>query len=41
MSGIIAFEPPVFRARVGTPEEARPDLAAGEPAFVRSVELGD
>ncbi|HEX3553119.1 MAG TPA: cation:dicarboxylase symporter family transporter [Thermoanaerobaculia bacterium] len=30
------------RARVfGTPEEARLDFAAGEPAFVRSVELGD
>src|SRR3954447_9816936 len=30
------------RARVfGTPEEPRRDLAAGEPAFVRSVELGD
>jgi len=25
----------------GTPEEARLDLAAGEPAFVRSVQLGD
>jgi proton glutamate symport protein len=30
------------RARIfGTPEEARLDLAEGEPAFVRSVELGD
>src|SRR3954449_2573689 len=30
------------RARVfGTPEEARLDLAAGEPAFARSVAMGD
>jgi len=30
------------RARIfGTPEEARLDIAEGEPAFVRSVELGD
>ncbi|HEX4961285.1 MAG TPA: cation:dicarboxylase symporter family transporter [Thermoanaerobaculia bacterium] len=30
------------RARAfGTPEEAKLDIAAGEPAFVKSVELGD